>query len=290
MAIEGVDVSNHQASFDFRGWQFAIVKSSEGDSFTDYRFWQHVNAARSAGLMVAAYHYQRNVSAQAQFNLIRTIVPTTIPVIIDVEDGSGPLSITRELITLLRNAGYRVPLLYLPRWYWQNIGRPSLTGLPPLWGSDYRGASADWSNYGGLSVALKQYTSTPHDKNRFEGSREEFAALLLGGEEDMSTSTVRDGNAGWLKEDLAEGTDQRGLLQKLIAEAPVVVKADDGTEWTDTVAGVVGAVDRRLVRVEKLVEKVVELVAKAQLGDVSKEEIAKIAKEAVGNDLLNDKE
>ncbi len=290
MAIEGVDVSNHQATFDFRGWQFAIIKSSEGNSFKDFRFWQHVNAARAGGLMVAAYHYQRNVSAQSQYDLIRSVVPTSIPVIIDVEDGSGPLAITRELIDLLRGDGYRVPLLYLPRWYWQNLGRPSLNGLPPLWGSDYRGGSADWSNYGGLGVVLKQYTSTPFDKNRFEGSREEFAALLLGGEEEMSESTVRNGNAGWLKEDLAPGTDQRELLKDLIAEVPVTIREDDGSEREDALGPVLGAVDRRLVRVENAVEKLVELVAKVQLGGVSKEEIAKIAKDAVGADLRNDEE
>lgn len=192
MGIHGVDVSNHNATFDFNGWQFALVKASEGDSFRDFRFWQHVNAARAAGLLVAAYHYQRNVSAQAQYDLIRSIVPTTIPVVIDVEEGSGPLSITRELIRLLRDGGYSVPLLYLPRWYWNNIGRPSLAGLPPLWASDYRGSGADWSNYGGLDIKLKQYTSTPFDKNYFEGTREELADLLGGEDDEQVTQEQMD--------------------------------------------------------------------------------------------------
>lgn len=192
MGIHGVDVSNYQATFDFTGWQFALVKASEGDSFRDFRFWQHVNAARAAGLLVAAYHYQRNVSARAQYNLIRSIVPTSMPVVIDVEEGSGPLSITRELVGLLREGGYSVPLTYIPRWYWQNIGRPSLAGLPPLWASDYRGTFADWSDYGGLTIKLRQYTSTPHDKNYFDGTREELAALLGGKEDDMQLSDEFD--------------------------------------------------------------------------------------------------
>lgn len=210
MSIEGVDVSNHQATFDFSGWQFAIVKASEGNGFRDFRFWQHINAARAAGLLVAAYHYQRDVSAFSQFDLIRSIVPTSIPVILDVEDGSGSLSITRELIRLLREAGYRSPLLYLPRWHWNNIGRPSLAGLPPLWGSDYRGASADWSDYGGLPVVLRQYTSTPFDKNWFAGTREEFAALLGEEGDDVSAEDVWRYQLGLVQPDGTEVQRQAG--------------------------------------------------------------------------------
>ncbi len=193
MPIEGVDVSNHQALFDFRGWQFAIIKSSEGNTFRDFRFTQHLTAARAAGLIVAAYHYQRNVDARSQADLIRSMVPLSVPVIIDVEDGSGPLSITHDLIKILRDYGYSVPLLYLPRWYWRDhLKSPSLAGLPPLWASDYRGASADWSDYGGNRVLLRQYTSTPFDKNRYLGTREEFADLLGGKDDDEVTPAQMD--------------------------------------------------------------------------------------------------
>lgn len=278
MSIEGVDVSNHQATFDFRGWQFAIVKASEGNGFRDFRFWQHVDAARAAGLIVAAYHYQRNVSARSQFDLIRSIVPTSIPVIIDVEDGSGPLSITHELIRLLRGAGYSVPLLYLPRWYWRDhLGRPSLAGLPPLWGSDYRGASADWSDYGGLPVALRQYTSTPFDKNWFGGTREQFAALLGGAYE--------------------EDDDVLNEQQVPVSGAP----EGEYAEMADIALGAAAGNSRTAVaKLRDLEEEIAEMkavnaeilaaVKNIQTGGVSKEEIAEIAKDAIGDDLKNDEE
>lgn len=281
MSIEGVDVSNHQATFDFRGWQFAIIKSSEGNGFRDFRFTQHLSAARAAGLLVAAYHYQRDVSARSQFDLIRSMVPTSIPVAIDVEDGSGSLNITRELISLLRNAGYSVPLLYLPRWYWDRIGRPNLAGLPPLWGSDYRGGSADWSNYGGLSVALRQYTSTPFDKNWFGGTREQFAALLGGsqeGDDDVSADEV------W--------------------NYPMQVVHGDGTTHQANAVDVLRyselaeEITRNLVReVKSLVEginanvnDIKRRVAELETGGVSEAQIAEIAKDAVAEDLKNDEE
>lgn len=193
MGVFGVDVSNHQKTFNFRGWDFAFIKSSEGNGFRDAYFAGHLANARAAGCLVAAYHYQRNVSAQSQVDLIKSMVPRDVPVIIDVEDGSGPLSLTREIIRLLREEGYDVPFLYLPRWYWSRIGSPSLAGLPALWASwypDYVARPREvginmvpqsaWAPYGGLSVGIMQFTSTPFDQNYFPGTRDQLAAILNG--------------------------------------------------------------------------------------------------------------
>ncbi len=284
MGIHGVDVSNHQAVFDFRGWQFAIIKSSEGNGFRDFRFAQHLNAARAAGCIVAAYHYQRNVSSRSQYDIIRSVVPRNVPVIIDVEEGSGPLSITRELVSLLREGGYSVPLTYLPRWYWDgHLGRPSLNGLPPLWASDYRGSGANWSDYGGLPVKLRQYTSTPFDKNYFEGTREQFAALL--------GSTQRE------DEELNETEKQR--LEQTEAYAKEVWEAvgKEDANGKSVIHQHVNFLGDLILEVKALVEgvnaKVNELerdLAEVKTGGVSKEEIGRIARDAVGNDLKNDEE
>lgn len=193
MGIFGADVSNHQRSFDFRGWDFAFIKSSEGNGFRDAYFAGHLANAKAAGCLVAAYHYQRDVSASSQVALIESMVPRDVPVIIDVEHGSGSLSITREIVRMLLADGYNVPLLYLPRWYWNSIGQPLLDGLPALWASwypDYVGRTKEqgiakvpdsaWASYGGLPVVLMQFTSTPFDQNWFPGSRDELAAILNG--------------------------------------------------------------------------------------------------------------
>lgn len=277
MPIEGVDVSNHQATFDFRGWQFAIIKSSEGNTFRDFRFTQHLNAARAAGCIVAAYHYQRDVSARSQFDLIRSVVPTSIPVIIDVEDGSGSLSITRDLIRLLREAGYRSPLLYLPRWHWRNIGSPSLAGLPPLWGSDYRGGSADWSPYGGLDVALRQYTSTPHDKNWFGGTKEQFAALL--GAEEREEDELNDTEKARLEQ-----------TEAYARETWQAVGADDDKDGRNNLWEHVDFLGNLILELKALVVDLTAKVEAIETGGVSDERIAEIAKDAISDDLKNDEE
>lgn len=205
MATFGLDLSHHQdlalnlAQCRREGIEFVFLKATEGSSFVDSEFDANLAEARAAGLLPAAYHYLRSSApASAQVAHIRKHVPLDVPVIPDVEANSGAIGLTREFVARLKEAGYRVPLLYLPRWYWQQIGSPSLVGLPPLWSSRYpdnvRGSIADewadipthyWTGYGGLDVAVLQFTSSatiaghaPLDANAYRGTREQLAELL----------------------------------------------------------------------------------------------------------------
>lgn len=203
----GLDTSHHQGiNPDFvrakaEGVEYAIFKATEGNGFVDRRFHANVGRAAAAGLLVAAYHYQRSgISAGAQVEHVRRVVPKGMPVIPDVEANSGGIDLTREIVRLLRAAGYPVPLVYIPRWYWQQLGRPSLAGLPPLWSSrypdnvggdiasEYRMVPATyWDGYGENTVALLQFSSSgrvagygPLDLNAYRGTRTQLAALLGG--------------------------------------------------------------------------------------------------------------
>lgn len=208
--IWGYDVSHYQPNFDHararrEGFEFAILKATEGSSFVDNRFRRHLDAARGAGMLVAAYHYVRgSSSAAAQAAHIGRIVPRDVPVILDVEAGGGGIGLTRDLNARLNAMGYRTPLLYLPKWYWEQIGRPDMRGLPHLWYSRYAskqgGYATDiynrsagwfaqhWAGYGGLPVEILQFSdqstiagNTPTDANAYRGTREQLAALLYGG-------------------------------------------------------------------------------------------------------------
>jgi hypothetical protein len=201
----GLDISHHQdlrldlAQCRREGIEFVILKATEGAGWNDPEFAANVNEARAAGLLVAVYHYQRsNATAAAQIANVRDSVPLDVPVVLDVETNSGGVALTRDIVSGLRAAGYRVPLTYIPRWYWQQLGAPSLAGLPPLWSSRYPdnivGSIADewadvpahyWNGYGGLDAAVLQFTSSvriagdqPIDANAYRGSRDQLAALL----------------------------------------------------------------------------------------------------------------
>ena len=206
----GIDISHHQGAFDLaraarEGIAFVFLKATEGGGLVDARFAENLANARRSGLLVAAYHYQRaGVSAAEQVAHIGRVVPKHVPVIPDVESGGGGVALIRDVVARLRAAGYRVPLLYLPRWYWQQLGSPSLAGLPPLWSSRYPdnlpGTIPDewvdvpahyWEGYGGLPVAVLQFTSSasvagrePIDANAFRGTRAQLAALINGSNEE----------------------------------------------------------------------------------------------------------
>lgn len=207
----GLDISHHQdARLDLaqcrrEGIDFVFIKATDGATFRDTEFADNLREARAAGLLVAAYHYVRlNASFYGQVENIQRAVPGNVPIILDVEAGSGGVGLARDLVKELREIGYTVPLLYLPRWYWQQLGRPSLAGLPPLWSSRYPdnviGSLADewadvpvsyWDGYGGLPVAVLQFTSSvriaghqPIDANAFRGTPEQLAQLLGYSKED----------------------------------------------------------------------------------------------------------
>ncbi|HYQ62703.1 glycoside hydrolase family 25 protein [Actinophytocola sp.] len=215
----GLDLSHHQdAGLDLAqckrdGIGFVFLKSSEGASFVDAEFAANLAEARAAGLLVAAYHYVRsNASAAAQVANVARAVPRDVPVIPDIEANSGGVPLAREFIDRLRAAGYRVPLTYIPRWYWQQLGSPSLAGLPPLWSSRYPdnvvGSLADewadvpagyWAGYGGLDVAVLQFTSSvriaghaPLDANAFRGTPGQLAALLGYDQEEEDVKPFQD--------------------------------------------------------------------------------------------------
>src|SRR5262245_25778744 len=169
MVTFGLDISHHQdlgldlAQCRREGIEFVFIKATEGSSFIDPDFGANLAEARAAGLLVAAYHYVRsNATAAAQVANVQRAVPKDVPVIPDVEANSGGIGLVRDVVVRLRLAGYSVPLSYIPRWYWQQIGSPGLAGLPPLWSSRYPdnvvGSIADewadvpatyWNGYGG---------------------------------------------------------------------------------------------------------------------------------------------
>lgn len=208
MPLFGLDISHHQGSnfpihlLKGAGVDFIILKATEGSGFVDSRFQRNLSEARKAGLIVAAYHYQRsNVSVASQVANIKRNVPKDVPVIPDVEANSGGIEMTRALVNELKKEGYHVPLLYLPRWYWNQIGKPFMGGLPPLWSSRYpdnvQGSIWDeyadvpsyyWEGYGGLAVAVLQFTSSgrvpgygdPVDVNAFRGGYADLVRLFGG--------------------------------------------------------------------------------------------------------------
>lgn len=196
------DVSNHQSSTpDLTYWDGVIVKASEGSNFRDARFWQHINVAREAGRIHAGYHFLRSDSpVKDQAATFMSVCPPEIAAVPDIEsikDKNGrvvsapTLAQSREFVDRLQQAGYHVPMQYLPRWYYNTWGSPSLEGMPPIWGSYYpdytaRHREEGWKlipaaakqGFGGLPMIALQFTSSPLDQNRSEYTPDEWYSFL----------------------------------------------------------------------------------------------------------------
>lgn len=220
--LYGVDVSAYQPHFDFsaaarEGFDFAILKATEGTGWKSYYYHDQLARARAAGLLIAAYHYVRGSDVAGQLANIQSMVSTDVPVILDVEAGAGSIASIRALNRALNEAGYRTPLIYIPYWYWTGtMGSPDLTGLPPNWHSRYPDyvvrrkegfnlTPAYWPSFGGIHTEVPQFTSSlavanyPNgsiDGNAYAGTRNDFAALLNGavavieGEEEVANTSV----------------------------------------------------------------------------------------------------
>lgn len=217
--ILGLDLSHYKpganlAKAKAEGYQFCILKATEGNTFIDSTFRSYLSQCRDVGMVFAAYHYYKSsVTVARQLDWIESHIPHDVPVILDCERGSGEsVAMWRTLIGLLKDKGYSVPLIYIPKWYWSLIGSPSLEGLPPLWGSHYVTGQAHgktlfqavrpdwWGGYGNNYVAMLQFSSSALvdgcppdiDISAFVGSETDIRHLFGSGTMNGGTTVSSD--------------------------------------------------------------------------------------------------
>jgi GH25 family lysozyme M1 (1,4-beta-N-acetylmuramidase) len=181
------------------GFDFIICKLGQGTQTDAYAgSIQWLQQAKAMGLYAMGYHYLSNGNPAGQAAaFVSALNHAGVPGCIDAEDGSGDINNIRAFYNECIKRGAHIAFLYLPRWYWQKIGSPDLSGLPPLWSSHYpdmvvgnpqenfrRTSPSYWNGYGSLPVHVLQFTSTGRvaghtvDCNAFRGTRGELAALL----------------------------------------------------------------------------------------------------------------
>ncbi len=206
----GIDIASYQRGLDLwqvaaEGFSFVLAKATEGSDYTNPAYYEQRDGARAAGLLFGAYIYVREGDPGAQAHYYASVEPDRgIPVMLDVEIGSGNPDLAGAVASELTALGYRVNLTYLPRWYWDtHLGRPDLSGLAPLMasryvnGSDVASAlypgdtSPGWEPYGGNHVAILQFSDKGRvagfslDVDAFRGTRLELESLFSSRENDM---------------------------------------------------------------------------------------------------------
>ncbi len=188
MTIYYPDLASYQAGIDLAGALAVVAKATEGTGYTNPEYGNFAAEAARHKVFFAAYHFLGAGNGGGQAAHARAVVGRT-PLMVDFEPaGSSPsLADCCAFIDAYRRAGGITWLVYLPNWYWQQIGRPGLTPLRDrgmlLVSSNYAGAYTDgadgagWQPYGGMTPTIWQYSSTTPfsrmrvDFNAFRGSR-----------------------------------------------------------------------------------------------------------------------
>lgn len=254
MSILGPDISSYEQGLNVAALSdpFVMMKCTEGTYYADPDYAGWLAQAKASKKLAVAYHFVKTESsAQAQAVwLAAHIGDMSVPVMLDVEtEGSSAphLPLVLDVIDAMHGRGLNVRLVYLPRWFWQQIGSPDLTSLtqrhvgvvasaypgrrglnPPV---SYQGSGGDagagWAPYGGVTPVLWQFTDAAveqqtMDFNAYRGTINQLAALLGGGPGsgvDMGSYTM---SSGWQN-------DYPDVAAQLQQHIPVGEVIDDGT-------------------------------------------------------------
>lgn len=209
--LEGVDVSYHQGSIDWRavaksGRSFAFVRATDGLHFTDPLFRANWAGARAAGLVRGAYQFFRPTEDPvAQANLLLSLAPPAtgdLPPTLDVETlcappatqcAGGGASTTAAAdgvaawVERITSTTGMMPILYVSPGFWstlppRGVERRTIPWIA-TWYVNLPATPAGWKQW-----AFWQYTDKgnvpgikgPVDLDRFEGNALELRLLTHG--------------------------------------------------------------------------------------------------------------
>jgi len=194
MTIQGIDVASYQGSPNWSavaaaGYQFALIKATEGLTYVNPTLAADWNDAKDAGLTRAAYHFchpeLNDPAAEAAYFLANVTLQPGDLIAADLESGVGNLLawVQTFMAALAAGAGFK-PLLYSDPGFLAAHGLhdPSLTPYG-LWLADYQStppaAPAPWAAWTIWQSGTGQVSGVagPVDLDTFEGTNAELQAL-----------------------------------------------------------------------------------------------------------------
>lgn len=191
--VYGIDVSHWQGSVDWaahwnNGKRFAWIKATEGTNYTDPKFAANYTGSYGKGFIRGAYHFalpnKSSGAAQAKFFSDHgggwSGDGRTLPGALDLEYnpyGSTCYGLTKAQMTswirdfsnYYKSRWDKYPAIYTSTSWWNQCVNSSFSGTNPLWVARYNSSVGslpyNWSVY-----SVWQYSSSPIDQNRFNGS------------------------------------------------------------------------------------------------------------------------
>jgi GH25 family lysozyme M1 (1,4-beta-N-acetylmuramidase) len=206
--LEGVDVYHKQGVLNWAqardaGIAFALIKTTQGNTFTDPRSQTNHERCREVGIVPGGYHfYRHDVDPEKQAAYFLDHLPRKpgdlIPAI-DVEakgDGAGPVTYSKAevvrrlgvMVDAVKAAIGRAPMIYTYPSAWVELtGNSREFTECPLWIARY-GVEKPTLVGGWTTHAVWQYTDQGKvkgigsgvDRDRLNGGEAELAAFRLG--------------------------------------------------------------------------------------------------------------
>jgi hypothetical protein len=193
MTIFFPDVSTFQAGLSLHGAVAAIAKATEGTNITDGSYSNFRSQASNLGIPFAGYHFVNSSDIGQQAAHAHSVIGAA-PTMFDAEVSGATVSRLVDLTNQYRALGGNPTLVYLPHWWWQQLGSPDLRPLADLGLSlissqytTYSDSGPGWAPYGGMTPAIWQYTDTHSfngmtvDFNAYKGTVEQLRELFEGG-------------------------------------------------------------------------------------------------------------
>ncbi len=202
--VRGIDISAHNGEIDFpivrdNGYDFVLIKATEGATFKDRRFIENLRRAREAGMKVGAYHFFRfdTPGYMQGLNFLNSVRDRglDLPLVIDVEEWTNPnsqatalvLDRLGEMIDHLESHGYKV-MLYTNKNGFARFISGRLEGYP-LWlcSLAVEPDRGQWTLWQATHNGRVDGVDGAVDINAFNGTRNEWELFASGCFSDPAT-------------------------------------------------------------------------------------------------------
>jgi hypothetical protein len=230
VTIHFPDVSHYQSGLSLTGAPAAFAKASQGNTYRDPAYAGFRSQAATLQIPFAAYHWVDGADLAAQARNAYGAAGT-VPLMWDAEAAGATVPRLVDLTSRHRALGGNPRLVYLPHWWWENLGRPDLRPLArvglSLVSSNYPAGGytengPGWAPYGGMTPVIWQWT----DAHAFNGQRVDFNAFrgtvdqlraLLGLDPGGGTAVAGD---GYTDKDRASATNLQDRVDGLWHDTP----------------------------------------------------------------------
>jgi GH25 family lysozyme M1 (1,4-beta-N-acetylmuramidase) len=203
--VEGMDVSGHQGNVDWQHWwnqgkRFTYVKATEGTGYRNPYHPQQYNGSYDVGMIRGSYHFalpdRSSGAAQANYFVDHgggwSADGRTLPGALDIEYnpygdrcyGKSQAAMgawIRDFHDTYHARTGRWPVIYTTTGWWNEcVGTAENFGSTvPLWLARYDSTIGPLP-HGWTFHTFWQYTSSPIDYNRFNGSADRLRVLAKG--------------------------------------------------------------------------------------------------------------